>query len=42
MGKIEEAIFCVLFVILLPFVLAVVIPTAAYVSERIDKRLRNK
>lgn len=41
MGKIEEAIFCVFFVILLPFVLAVVVPTAAYVYERINERLRN-
>ena len=41
MSNIEEAIFCVLFVILLPFVLAVVVPTAAYVYERINERLRN-
>lgn len=41
MVNIEETIFCILFVILLPFVLTVIVPTAAYVSERINERLRN-
>ena len=39
MGKIEEAIFCVLFVILFIFVLAVVVPTAAHVFIKINDLL---